>query len=106
MLYTYRARTDALPAVTHVNGTARLQTVSAAANPRLHDLLVAFKARTGYGVLCNTSLNFSGKGCINNLTDLDTYASERELDGFIVEGRAYLRRGSERYATYQRDRPR
>ena len=106
MLYTYRARTNALPAVTHVNGTARLQTVSATANPRLHDLLVAFKARTGYGVLCNTSLNFSGKGCINNLADLDAYASERELDGFIVEGRAYLRRGSERYATYQRDRSR
>lgn len=104
MLYTYRARTDALRAVTHVNGTARLQTVSAGANPRLHDLLVAFKARTGYGVLCNTSLNFSGKGCINNLTDLDTFASERGLDGFIVEGRAYLRRDSQRLRTYRKAR--
>lgn len=106
MLYTYQARTGALSAVTHVNGTARLQTVTAAANPRLHDLLVAFKARTGYGVLCNTSLNFSGKGCINNLTDLDAYASERELDGFVIEGRAYLRRDSERYTAYQRRRSR
>jgi predicted NodU family carbamoyl transferase len=51
MLYTQRARTDALAAVTHVNGTARIQTVSAATNQQLYELLSAFKARTGYGVL-------------------------------------------------------
>ena len=48
-------------------------------------------------MLCNTSLNFNGKGFINNLTDLDTYTADHELDGFVVEGRAYLRRNSERY---------
>jgi predicted NodU family carbamoyl transferase len=100
MLYTYRANTDALAAVTHVNGTARLQTVSQGSNARLHDLLTAFKARTGYGVLCNTSLNFNGKGFINNLRDLDAYTVEHRLDGFVVEGRAYLRRDSECYRTY------
>lgn len=100
MLFTYRANTDALAAVTHVNGTARLQTVSQASNARLHDLLAAFKARTGYGVLCNTSLNFSGKGFINNLRDLDAYTVEHQLDGFVVEGRAYLCRNSERYRAY------
>ena len=103
MLYTYRANTDALAAVTHVNGTARLQTVSPSTNAQLHDLLVAFKARTGYGVLCNTSLNFNGKGFINNLTDLDTYTADHELDGFVVEGRAYLLRSSERYRAYLAD---
>lgn len=103
MLFTYRANTDALAAVTHVNGTARLQTVSPSTNAHLYDLLVAFKARTGYGVLCNTSLNFNGKGCINNLTDLDTYTVDRELDGFVVEGRAYLLRGSESYRAYLHD---
>lgn len=103
MLFTYRANTDALAAVTHVNGTARLQTVSPSTNAHLYDLLVAFKARTGYGVLCNTSLNFNGKGFINNLKDLDTYTVDRELDGFVVEGRAYLLRGSERYRAYLKD---
>jgi predicted NodU family carbamoyl transferase len=102
MLYTYRAKTRDLRAVTHVNGTARLQTVTSHSNRRLHDLLAAFKAITGYGVLCNTSLNFNGKGCINNLTDLDAYAAERGLDGFVVEGRAYLRQDSERYQAYRR----
>jgi predicted NodU family carbamoyl transferase len=100
MLYTYRANTDALAAVTHVNGTARLQTVGPGTNAHLYDLLVAFKARTGYGVLCNTSLNFNGKGFINNLMDLDAYTVDRELDGFVVVGRAYLRRSSGRYRTY------
>jgi predicted NodU family carbamoyl transferase len=100
MLFTYHARTDALAAVTHVNGTARIQTVTAATNRRLNDLLVAFRARTGYGVLCNTSLNFNGKGFINNIRDLDTYASEHGLDGFVVEGRAYLARASDRYQGY------
>jgi predicted NodU family carbamoyl transferase len=61
MLFTHRSTTDALAAVTHVNGTARIQTVTSATNKRLCDLLVAFKVRTGYGVLCNTSLNFKGK---------------------------------------------
>lgn len=103
MLYTYRASTDALAAVTHVNGTARLQTVTTTSNPRLHDLLVEFKQRTGFGVLCNTSLNFSGKGFINNLRDLADYASDHALDGFVVEGRAYLRKSSERYAAYRGD---
>lgn len=104
MLYTYRATTGDLRAVTHVNGTARLQTVTPDSNRRLHALLIAFKARTGYGVLCNTSLNFKGKGFINNLTDLDVYAAEHGLDGFVVEGRAYLRKHSERYQIYRRAR--
>jgi predicted NodU family carbamoyl transferase len=103
MLFTYRANTDALAAVTHVNGTARLQTVSRRTNRQLYELLSAFKARTGYGVLCNTSLNFNGKGFINNLTDLDTYAVDHNLDGFVVEGRAYLLRSSERYVAYRKE---
>jgi predicted NodU family carbamoyl transferase len=103
MLFTYRAASDELAAVTHVNGTARLQTVSRNTNAQLYDLLTAFKARTGYGVLCNTSLNFHGKGFINNLTDLDTYAVDHQLDGFVVEGRAHLLHGSERYRAYRKD---
>ena len=101
MLYTFRTNTDAFPAVTHVNGTARIQTVTPDDNEPLYDLLAAFKERTGYGVLCNTSLNFSGKGFINNMVDLDAYASQHGLDGFVVEGRAYLMRSSTVYQEYR-----
>ena len=54
-------------------------------------------------MLCNTSLNFSGKGFINNLTDLDTYTVDHGLDGFVIEGRAYLHRESPYYKAYRRD---
>ena len=100
MLFTYRATTDAFKAVTHVNGTARLQTVTPVSNPDLHALLEAFKAHTGFGVLCNTSLNFKTKGFINNITDLTAYVDEHGLDGFVVEGRAYLARSSPQYRAY------
>lgn len=102
MLYTYRVRTDALAAVTHVNKTARIQTVSSATNRNLYNLLNAFKARTGYGVLCNTSLNFKEKGLINNITDLSSYAVKHNLDGFVIEGRSYILKSSRSYQAYLR----
>jgi len=102
MLYTYRVRTGALAAVTHVNGTARLQTVSSVSNRSLYDLLAAFKARTGYGVLCNTSLNFNGRGLINRMHDLSAYTLSHNLDGFVVDGRAYLLKAGKNYQAYLR----
>lgn len=84
MLYFQRTKTDALQAVTHVDGTARVQTVRRDQNAAMYDLLAAFRARTGFGVLCNTSLNFNGKGFINRMSDLARYARETGLDGFVV----------------------
>ncbi|RXG95798.1 carbamoyltransferase C-terminal domain-containing protein [Bradyrhizobium zhanjiangense] len=103
MLYTQKANTSALAAVTHVNGTARLQTVSAATNRPLYELLCAFKARTGYGVLCNTSLNFNGRGFINRIEDLSAYVLDRGLDGFVAEGKAYLVKSSPYSQTFMAD---
>jgi predicted NodU family carbamoyl transferase len=102
MLFTHRVRTEALAAVRHVNGTARIQTVSSVTNRNLYDLLLAFRARTGYGVLCNTSLNFNGKGLINKLSDLSAYAIQQNLDGFVVEGRTYFLKASRSYQAYLR----
>jgi carbamoyltransferase len=50
-------RRAAIPAVTHHDGTARLQTVSAMTSPRYHALISAFAARTGVPMLLNTSFN-------------------------------------------------
>lgn len=102
MLYTYRASTDELAAVTHVNRTARIQTVSALTNPPLFELLNAFRALTGYGVLCNTSLNFKTKGFINSMSELSAYTLQHQLDGFVVEGRIYMLKSSMRYQEYLR----
>jgi hydroxymethyl cephem carbamoyltransferase len=73
MLYFRRVSSRDLGAVTHVDGSARVQTVSQQTNARLHDLLSAFAARTGAGVLCNTSLNFKGFGFINRMSNLVQY---------------------------------
>lgn len=100
MLYTQPVSTDALAAVTHVNQTARIQTVSSATDSHLQRLLTAFRALTGYGVLCNTSLNFQGRGFINNITDLSAYSIEHGLDGFVIDGRSYLLKASMRYRAY------
>ncbi len=102
MLYTKLVTSDALAAVTHINRTARIQTVSSETNNHLHELLIAFKKRTGFGVLCNTSLNFKGKGFINNISDLSAYTIEHKLDGFVIEGRCYMLRSSPNYQRYKR----
>ena len=73
MLYFRMVTSDQLAAVTHVDGTARCQTVSKESNRRLHDLLSAVAERTGVGVLCNTSLNLQGLGFINKTSDLVRY---------------------------------
>ncbi|WET03909.1 carbamoyltransferase C-terminal domain-containing protein [Flavobacterium sp. YJ01] len=100
MLYTYVANTDALAAVTHVNKTARIQTVSSSSNKNLYNLLKAFKNRTGYGVLCNTSLNFNGKGFINKLDDLSLYTIQHKLDGFVVNEKIYILKSSTYYQNH------
>ncbi len=92
MLYFQKVRDARLAAVTHVDGTARVQTVAVHANPALHGLLTAFKAMTGVGVLCNTSLNFSGRGFINRTSDLVEYVRARGLDGFVLHDHCYLPR--------------
>jgi carbamoyltransferase len=65
----------ALPAVTHVDGTARLQTVDQENTPFLHALLTRFRARTGCPVLLNTSLN--GPGAPLTETPADSVATFR-----------------------------
>jgi hydroxymethyl cephem carbamoyltransferase len=84
MLYFQKVLTTNLPAITHVDGSARLQSINKHQNPEMYRLLSAFKALTGFGVLCNTSLNFKGAGFINRMSDLVRYCRERALDGFVV----------------------
>ena len=84
MLYFRRVAAEGLAAVMHVDGTARVQTVTAESNPPLHDLLSAFAERKGLGVLCNTSLNFQGTGFINRMSDLTRYCEINGVSDFVV----------------------
>lgn len=86
MLYFSHVTTDALPAITHVDGTARVQSVHESELPELDGLLRAFAARTGYGVLCNTSLNFPGRGFINSMSELLAYCELVGVADAVVDG--------------------
>jgi hydroxymethyl cephem carbamoyltransferase len=84
MLYFRMTRSGDLGAVTHVDGSARCQTVTAETNKPLYELLSAFQARASVGVLCNTSLNFKGFGFINRLSDLLKYCETGGVTNAVV----------------------
>jgi hydroxymethyl cephem carbamoyltransferase len=92
MLHFAQVKTPELPAVTHVDGSARAQAVSAVRSPRLHELLWAVRGVSGQGVLCNTSLNFQGRGFINRMSDLERLCATTGIDHFVVEGTYYRQR--------------
>jgi carbamoyltransferase len=60
---------EKLPAITHVDGTARVQTVSEATQPRYHRLLREFETRRGVPVVLNTSFNVMGEPIVNTPED-------------------------------------
>jgi carbamoyltransferase len=73
-----------LPAVTHVDGSARLQTVHAETNPRFHALLTRFHALTGCPVLLNTSFNMRGEPVVNTPEDAFRSFMDSGLDMLVV----------------------
>jgi hydroxymethyl cephem carbamoyltransferase len=94
MLFFANVTTDALPAITHVDGTARVQSVGPTGDPSFRELLQAQSRRTGYGVLCNTSLNFKGLGFINRSSDLFHYCERTGIRDAVVEDIWYRRASS------------
>jgi len=84
------ARSD-IPAVTHVDYSARIQTVHAETNPRYHALIAAFKERTGCPVLVNTSFNVRGEPIVCTPEDAFRCFMGTELDVLAI-GNCVLRK--------------
>ena len=78
-----------IPAVTHVDHSARLQTVHVETNPRFHALLSAFKHKTGCPVLVNTSFNVRGEPIVGTPEDAFRCFMGTELDALAI-GNLYL----------------
>ena len=76
---------DVLSAITHVDGTARVQTITREQHAWLYDLLTAMDAKTGVGVLLNTSFNVNGKPILSTLKDAFHIYENTELDGVVIE---------------------
>ncbi|WP_341909979.1 carbamoyltransferase [Ferrovibrio terrae] len=80
-----------IPAVTHVDYSARLQTVHADTNPRFHRLISAFKAATGCPVLVNTSFNVRGEPIVCTPEDAFRCFMGSEIEVLVV-GNCLLRK--------------
>jgi carbamoyltransferase len=79
----HAVRSD-VPAITHVDNSARIQTVSHATNPRYYDLLKAFEERTGYGILINTSFNVRGEPIVCTPEDAYRCFMRTEMDCLVL----------------------
>jgi carbamoyltransferase len=87
MLLTFPVRADAralVPAVVHVDGSARFQTVTAGEEPSLHRLLGLFGDRTGVPCLMNTSFNRRGEPVVATARDAVAAFRDMDLDALVV----------------------
>lgn len=81
-LYTPRSQ---FPAITHLDYSARIQTVHKETQPLFHDLLTEYKAQTGAGILINTSFNVRGEPIVCTPEDAYKCFMNTEMDYLVIE---------------------
>jgi carbamoyltransferase len=87
MLFVYEVqedKADLIPAVRHVDGTARIQTINRDQHPAYYDLLKAFQQKTGVPVLVNTSFNTLGKPIVSSPRDAIECFWTSPFDALII----------------------
>jgi carbamoyltransferase len=87
MLYVVDVKEDkkeALPAITHVDGTGRLQTVGKDTNPRYYRLIDTFGQATGVPVVLNTSFNLRGEPIVNTPKEAFHTFTESGMDVLVL----------------------
>jgi carbamoyltransferase len=87
MLFVYDVlpdKADKIPAVRHVDGTARIQTINRRQNPLYYDLIKAFQSRTGVPVLVNTSFNTRGEPIVCSPRDAIECFWTSPLDALVI----------------------
>ncbi|HZQ25935.1 MAG TPA: carbamoyltransferase N-terminal domain-containing protein [Terriglobales bacterium] len=88
MLYVVPVKQDqqaTLPAITHVDGTGRLQTVFKEQSPRYYNLIEKFGQATGVPVVLNTSFNLKGEPIVNTPANAFNTFSKSEMDALVLE---------------------
>ena len=80
---------SSIPAITHVDYSARIQTVHADTNPRYHAVISKFKEKTGCPLVVNTSFNVRGEPIVNSPEDAFNCFMGTELDKLVI-GNYYL----------------
>ncbi len=80
-----------LPAITHVDYSSRIQTVSARTNPRYHQLIMAFKKKTGCPLVINTSFNVRGEPIVCSPKDAYECFMRTEMDVLVLQNQLLLK---------------
>jgi len=78
------AKRDLIPAVTHVDGTGRLQTVSEEVNPRYYRLIETFRQATGVPLVLNTSFNLRGEPIVNTPLEAFRTFNDSGMDALVL----------------------
>lgn len=89
MLFVHQVRPERraeVPAITHIDGTARVQTVTRGADPRYHRLIGRFAARTGIPVVLNTSFNVMGEPIVHTPEDALRCFASTGMDALAIGG--------------------
>ena len=94
MLKVWQVKPEArekLPAITHVDGSARLQTVTRDAHPEFHDLIQAFDERSGCPVIINTSFNVRGEPIVCTPDDAYLCFMRTNMDVLVLGNQILLK---------------
>ncbi len=84
--------TSALPAVTHVDGSARVQTITREQNAEFYDLLSEFDRRTGCPVIINTSFNVRGEPIVCTPEDAYLCFMRTKMDALVLGNQILYKR--------------
>jgi carbamoyltransferase len=78
-------KTNKFPAITHIDNSTRIQTVTKEQDSFMYNLLKSYESVSGYPIMLNTSFNVAGKPIINRLSDAFDMLGNRKIDGLIVD---------------------
>ena len=85
MLDRLKVKRSDIPAITHLNYSARVQTVNAKVNPEYHEIILEFEKLTGCAVIVNTSFNVRGEPIVCTPQDAYRCFMRTDMDALVLE---------------------
>jgi carbamoyltransferase len=80
-----------VPGITHVDGTARVQTLSKDTNPKLYSLIEKFESYTGVPIILNTSLNINGQPIVETPEDALKLFESSDIDAIVINNKMFIK---------------
>lgn len=92
MLYTCPVKNrELVPSITHIDGTARVQTVNKEDNPKYYELIKEVEKYTGIPMVLNTSLNINGQPIVESIEEALDLFEQSDIDGIVINNRMLLK---------------